>query len=228
MWTGVVDGHEQRVEVTGSVSRRVVWTIDGEVVLDKKTMDDKARLDGGDHGRLLVIHSGLGAPRRATVFPPGEGALSIAGVGGVDLTPEPGSKAAHYERRVIEHPRRHTLLATLGGVGSVVVPIVVAALLARVAVQLPWPSIDLPDLPLPDLPSLPRPDLPSLPLPDLPDVTVPEWLRRVLDYAKYVWPVVLAYVIARSEIARRRKQAERLEQPEEPGRSERSGESEQS
>ena len=35
------------------------------------------------------------------------------------------------------------------------------------------------------------------------------WLRWLLDKAKYVWPVVLAYVLARAEIKRRREQERR-------------------
>ena len=45
-------------------------------------------------------------------------------------------------------------------------------------------------------------------LPDLPDVSVPGWVEAVLDKVKYVWPVVLAFVLARAEINRRRKQDE--------------------
>jgi hypothetical protein len=60
--------------------------------------------------------------------------------------------------------------------------------------------VHLPNLPLPDLP-----DLPSIPWPGL---ELPGWVREVLDKAKYVWPVVLAYVLARAEIRRRRKQDE--------------------
>jgi hypothetical protein len=33
-------------------------------------------------------------------------------------------------------------------------------------------------------------------------------VRWLLDKAKYVWPVLLAYVLARAEINRRRKQDE--------------------
>lgn len=33
-------------------------------------------------------------------------------------------------------------------------------------------------------------------------------MRDVLDKAKYVWPIVLAYVLARAEINRRREQDE--------------------
>ncbi len=87
------------------------------------------------------------------------------------------------------------------GIAKVVVPLVAALLLARLT--LPHLSLGL------DLPSLPRPGLPSLPLPDLPDVTLPEQVRWVLENSKYVWPIVLAFVLARAEIRRRRRQDEK-------------------
>jgi hypothetical protein len=39
-------------------------------------------------------------------------------------------------------------------------------------------------------------------------VSPPGWVTWTLDHAKFVWPVVLAVVLARSEITRRRKQDE--------------------
>jgi hypothetical protein len=210
VWTDTVDGAEHRVEAGGSVSRTITWTVDGETVAERRTMDDKARLDGGEHGRLVVVHSALGTPRRATLHPPGDEAASLAGVGGRDLTPEPGSRAAAYEESVLRHPGRYTAIQTLGGVAKVLVPIVVAALLARVAFSLPLPDIDLPRIPRPDI-DLPVPSV-SLPDVDLPDVHVPGWVTWLLDKVKYVWPIVLAYVLARREIQRRRRQGERRDQ----------------
>ena len=66
----------------------------------------------------------------------------------------------------------YTLRATLGGTAGIVVPLVVAWLLARFAF-----SIDLPDLPLPDLPDLPSIPWPDIPWPDisLPDISLPGW-----------------------------------------------------
>ena len=49
----------------------------------------------------------------------------------------------------------------------------------------------------------------AIPLPDLPDWQLPDWLRWLLDKLKYIWPIVLAYVLARAEIKRRRQQDER-------------------
>lgn len=207
-WGLRVDGRTHRVEVRGSVSRRIQWWVDDELVLDKKSADDKPRLTAGERpelGTLALRFSGLGKPRRATVVPPGEL------LGGIDLDPEPGSPAASYEERVRAHPRRYAVIQTVGGVAAVVVPILVTLLFARLAftVNWPWPDWDLPRIPFPDW------DLPSIPLPDLPDLNLPGWVREVLDKAKYVWPIVLAYVLARAEINRRRKQDELREQARE-------------
>ena len=105
----------------------------------------------------------------------------------------------------------YTLRATLGGTAGIVVPLVVAWLLARFAF-----SIDLPDLPLPDLPDLPSIPWPDIPWPDisLPDWSLPGWVQEVLDLLKFLFPVVLAFVIARAEIRRRRKQDELRENGE--------------
>jgi hypothetical protein len=109
---------------------------------------------------------------------------------------------------VLDHPTRFALIATAGGVAKVVVPILLSLVVVRFAINLPWPH-----LPHPDLPDLPRVPWPDVPLPDLPDVHAPDWLRWLLDKAKYVWPVVLAYVLARAEIRRRREQEQRRAEP---------------
>jgi hypothetical protein len=156
-----------------------------------------------------VRFSTLGKARRATLFGPDEDVQALAGLGGIDLVPDEGSPAAAYEDRVRLHPGRYAAIATVGGVAKVVVPLVLGLVAIRFAVNLPWP--DLPSIPFPDLPDLPDvpwPDLPSIPFPDLPDVRLPDWLRWLLDKVKYVWPIVLAYVIARAEIKRRRTQDE--------------------
>jgi hypothetical protein len=209
VWTLEHDGHAHRVEAAGSASHQVRWLVDGDQVAEKKAWEEKLTLDGGERGTLVVRFSTLGKARRATLFGPAEDAQALAGLGGIDLVPAPGSAAAAYEDRVRLHPTRHALLATAGGVAKVVVPLLVGLLLVRFAIAVDWPDLPLPDLPdLPGLPDLPWPDLPGIPLPDMPDVRMPDWLRWLLDKAKYVWPVVLAYVLARAEINRRRKQDE--------------------
>jgi hypothetical protein len=195
VWTATLDGRTHRVEAIDGFRRRVRWWVDDELAGEQTSVDDKVRIEA-PAGRLEVRFSPLGAPRRATV-------------GEVDLVPEAGSKAARHEDAVRAHPERYALIAALGGAAKVVVPILLTLLLARLAFSIP---VDLPSLPLP---SIPTPDLPSLPLPDLPDLpdwSLPGWVERVLDVAHYVWPVVLAYVLARAEIKRRRRQDARREE----------------
>ena len=50
-----------------------------------------------------------------------------------------------------------------------------------------------------------------------PDWSLPGWVREVLDKAKYVLPVIIAFVLARAEIRRRRTQDELKAGMREPG-----------
>lgn len=203
VWTRTLEGQQHRVEATGSWRRTLTWSVDGETVVEKRSSEEKVRLDGGERGTVLVVHSLLGTPQRATLMRD-----QVRLTGGTDLTPEAGSRAEAHERAVLEHPTRYSILHGLGGVGTVVVPIVLLWLIAKLAPLIPWPSIDLPDLPSPniDLPSIPWPDLdlPSIPWPD---ITLPEWLAWILDKSEYVVPIVIAVVLARAEIKRRRRHA---------------------
>ncbi|MDZ5619836.1 hypothetical protein SFC88_03310 [Nocardioides sp. HM23] len=207
-WDLDVEGRHHRVEADGSTRHRVRWYVDDQLVAERTAMEDKIRLrpsgDAAGHGlgAVLVRFSTLGAPRRATRLPPDE-ALDVqlsTGVGGTDLVPERGSKAAQHDERMLAHPTRYTVIQTAGGVATVVVPLLVAALLARLAFSFDWPAI-----PWPDLPDIPWPEirLPGIPLPNW---SLPGWVREALGYAKYVWPVLLAFLLARAEIRRRRTQ----------------------
>jgi hypothetical protein len=209
VWTLAHDGRTHRVEASGSSAHLVRWLVDGALTAEKKSWDEKVSLDGAELGTVVVRFSTLGRPRRATWFGPDEDAQALAGLGGVDLVPTEGSAAAAYEEKVRLHPGRYAAIATAGGVAKVVVPLLLGLLAVRFAVNIPWPDLPLPNLP--DLPEIPWPDLPEVPwpdLPDLPDLRLPEWVRWLLDKVKYVWPVVIAYVLARAEINRRRKQDE--------------------
>lgn len=211
-WTLLAEGSRHTVTADTRTSRTITWSVDGEPVAERKSSEETVRLESEDHGAVEVRHTMLGAPRRATWYAPEEtGPASHAGIGGVDLEPEPGSRAAAYEQRLRDHPRRYATIETLGGVGKVVVPLVVAALLARFAFSFDLP-FSLPDWDLPDLPSIPFPDLPSVPLPDLPEISLPDWVARVVDAAKYVVPVVIALLLALAELRRRRTQDELREQ----------------
>lgn len=228
-WDLVAEGRRHRVETTGSVSRTLRWRVDGQVVAAKKSSEDTVRLkpgdrlkgedDGGpddppadaapDVGSVTVQYTGLGKPKRATWYPPADGAAVRAalGTGGIDLEPEPGSPAALREERIRQHPRRYALVATAGGVAKVVLPLLLGLLAVRLTVALPWPDWDLPSIPWPDvdLPSIPWPDV-DLPDVDLPDWQAPAWVRWIADKAQFVWPVLLAAYLARREIRRRREQ----------------------
>jgi hypothetical protein len=198
VWTLEHEGHEHRVVAGRNASHLVRWYVDGDLRAQRKTMKDKVTLaEPGGPARLLVYYSALGAPRRATLYPDGDDAAALVRLGGLDLVPEPGSGAESYDEKLREHPHRYAGLAAAGGAAKVIVPILLTFVVVHLAVNLPWPHI-----PFPDLPSVPWPDVPTPDLPDLPDV--PEWVWSVLSKAKYVWPVVVAYVIARAEIKRRR------------------------
>lgn len=213
---------EHVVEISDAgLQRRFVWTVDGEPVVETRTSDDRVVLDGGEHGALrLRMPTFVGPARRVTWWAPDqEGTLESeplaaahVGVGGVDLDPEPGSRAAEREAWIRAHPRQYTARRTGAAVAKVVAPLVLLWLLARFALPaIPWPDWDIPwpdwSIPWPQVPwpdwDIPWPQVP------LPEVTVPAWLRWVLDHAKYVVPVVVAAVLAQREIKRRREQDER-------------------
>jgi len=214
VWTLSIDGRSHRVESRGSFSRRLRWYVDDDLVAGHKSSEAKVRLSPDGRPELGIVgvrFSGLGSPRRATLFEPDETggvdptARAITGVGGIDLEPAPGSPAAAHEDKVRAHPRRYAAVLALGGVAKIVVPIILAALAARFAFALPLPDWDLPSIPWPDLPSIPWPDPPDIPWPDW---SMPGWLGWLLDKVQYVWPLLLAYVLARGEIRRRKQQDE--------------------
>ena len=214
-WELTVRGRHHRVEVEGSLSRTIRWYVDDVLVASKKTYEHDVQLEAeqGAGEAIGLTSSVLGRARRVTLFEGddamGAEARALLDMGGIDLDPEPGSPAALREQRIRAHPWRHTAIATAGGVAKVVAPLLLGLLVVSFAVNLPWPSwnipwpdIDLPTIPWPDL------DLPQLPWPDvdLPDWRVPDWVRWVLDKVAYVWPILLAFVLVRGEIRRRRKQ----------------------
>ena len=209
VWTLEHEGRQHRV-VAGRSARHVVrWYVDGELRAERGTMSDKVTLASPgpeDEAKLLVYYSALGAPRRATLYPDGDDATAVVRLGGIDLVPEPGSSAERYDDKLREHPNRYAGLAALGGAAKVLIPILLTVLAVRFAVSIPWPNVPFPDLPSPDLPSIPWPDIPT------PDWQVPDWVWWILDKAKYVWPVVVAYVIARAEIKRRKDRTQEPEQ----------------
>jgi len=203
------DGSQTRHRVSvraGGFSRVITWTVDETVVVERKSAEDKLVLTDPAYGALRLLFTGLGRSTRVTWFEPGVEAGAHVGLGGIDLDPEPGSKAARLEERMRAHPRRYAARHVVAGIAKVVVPILIAILVARFAVRIPWPDWNLPDI---DLPSIPWPYLPDL-VPDivLPDWSLPGWLLWLLDKVKFVLPVLFGIALARNELARRRKQDE--------------------
>ena len=220
IWTLEHEGRQHRVEAGGGAAHVVRWYVDDELLAEKKTWDDKVRVEApGDGGeKLLVRYSGLGKPRRATLVGKDEEVAALTGLGGVDLVPEPGSAGGGVratgarppdplrpdrDRRAASRRSWSRSCSAWSRSGSR------SACRSRTSRG-------------PDLPDLPSVPWPSIPLPDLPDWQLPDWVRWLLDKAKYVWPVVLAYVLARAEIKRRREQDRRVPSrpPRRPSRTE--------
>jgi hypothetical protein len=213
-WELVLRGQRHRVEMEGSLVRTTRWYLDDELVATKRSTRSSLSLAteaavGQAVGQAVGVSFGvLGDARRVTLFedddkmPATE--LADIGTGGIDLDPEPGSRGARREQRIREHPWRHTVIATLGGLAKVVAPLLAALLVVRVAIEVPWPRWNVP-WPEITLPSVPWPDVPW-PDVDLPDRLWPAWFRWVADKVSYVWPVLLALGLALAEVSRRRRQ----------------------
>ena len=104
-----VEGRAHRVEITdGALRREIRWYVDDEEVAQTKSADDKVTLkpEDADLGLVALRFSTLGRPRRVTLFEAGDEAEArvATGIGGIDLDPEPGSRAAAYEQKVREQP----------------------------------------------------------------------------------------------------------------------------
>lgn len=213
------EGAEHAVQIDDAgLGRTITWTIGGEEIATKKTSDDKVVLDGHEHGAIAVrLPTFVGPARRVTWWDGdtevGAAAAALTGIGGVDLDPEPGSKAAVREEWIRAHPKRYAAQRTAVAVAGVAVPLLAIWLLAQIPIpEIDWPDWDI-NIPWPDIPwpEIPWPSI-SLPKFSLFDFTVPEWVKTVADIGKYVWPVLLAAVLAQREVARRRRQDERKRQ----------------
>ncbi|QCX26992.1 hypothetical protein [Nocardioides jishulii] len=232
-------GHDHVVEVSDAgIRKRVVWRRGGKTVAVALTADDKAHLSAGsfpddvpewdaDRERLAALpeeeREALGAvslrlpalvgPTRRVTWH-SEPANAALGVGGIDLAPEEGSRAAARQDWIRRHPHLHALRAGLTKGGGIVASLLAILVLTRWV--LPWlsrlvPDWDLPSIRWPDwnLPSIPWPDisLPSIPWPDwdLPDLSLPPWVALLV---KYGVPVLFAVLLAVNEARRHRKQEE--------------------
>ncbi|NYE35055.1 hypothetical protein F4692_000159 [Nocardioides cavernae] len=204
-WHLALDDHEHVVEVTrGALVREAVWSRDGSEVGRKKTSDETIVIaPEGAGGAVRLKFPMAGPARRVTLH--GSEAEAHTGLGGSDLEPEAGSRAAARAEWIGRHPHLHTVRQTAIAAAGVGVPILLVWLLTLV----PWPSVDLPSIPWPDLPAIPWPDvdLPSIPWPDLPDLPdLPGWVD---DVRKWAIPILIAFFVARGEVKRRRKAEEK-------------------
>jgi hypothetical protein len=232
-WHLLRDGREHEVEIAeDGLRRRVTWRTDGTEVAATSTTDRRVVLAGGARGAVRVRLSELsGTARRVTWFaddgPAGAEAAAHVGVGGVDLRPVAGTGAAERDAWIRDHGRAFTLRRTAAAVAGVLLPVLLLWLLSRV--HLPWPDWQLPRIPWPDwdLPRIPWPDwhLPRIPWPDWDLPRVPDWVRELREKARYVVPVIVAFVVARGEVRRRRRLHEESADraPESPDRSDGEG-----
>jgi hypothetical protein len=131
------------------------------------------------------------------------------------FAPPPGSFAARLAAFANRHPRlwaaRHVALAIAKvGFGLLGLAVFVQVLLRQVLawlsgllpewdLRIPWPDIDLPDIPWPQIP---WPDI------DLPDLVAPGWLLVLIGTAKFWGPVLVAVGIAVVEVRRRRRRSD--------------------
>lgn len=211
-WHLTVDDRALEVAITSSGwGHEIVWRADGDEVTRKKTSDERVVLTDEEAGAIGVrLPKWTGPARRVSYYAPDDqdaATQAHLGVGGVDFDPEPGSAAAEREAWIRAHPHRYAARRVAAAVAGVAVPLLLLWLLARFALPaVPWPDWDLPDLPFPDLPSLPQIPWPDIPWPDLPNWSLPGWVQAVLDVLRYLWPVLLAAVIAYAELKRRRDQ----------------------
>lgn len=219
-WTATVDGVEHRVELRfGSWKQHIRWLIDGEEVATKSTSDDRTTLSTDGDGYTLRVHKARwsDSARRVRVFEgegPGPVAQALSGVGGTDLEPAAGTRAARRQQRMLEHPTRYTVQRAAGALAGILLPLGAIWLLGQLLSLLPKPNIDLPDAPdLPDL-NLPSISLPSIDLPtiiDLPDL--PAWVEQAAAAAGFISPVIIALVVARLEVRRRQRRAAERDAP---------------
>lgn len=213
-WQLDLAGERHEVVITDAVlRRRIVWTVDGEEVAVKKTSDERVALVADGHGSIALHFTMFGGARQVSWFKHDNEVAALAAgkllVGGHDLAPEPGSKAAKRLAWMGRHPRLYTARQTAIAVGGVFGALLGAWLAARLLGYfrgwLDWlnlPQIRLPRVPWPEI-DIPWPaiDWPDIPWPDF---NLPGWVGTALDVAKYAGIVLIALVVAVREVRRQR------------------------
>ena len=208
-------GSAHVVQITDTGLRRsIAWSLDDAQIATRTTSDERVVLDGGERGAVRArLPEFVGPARQVTWYPPdarlGARGSAEAGIGGIDFDPEPGSKAARRETSIREHPRRYATRRAAAATAGIVLPLLFLALLSRLDIpwphlSIPWPDWNLSSIPWP---SIPWPDI-AIPWPDWRLPALPPWIGAVLEKSKYVWPVLVALVLARGEVKRRRRQDE--------------------
>ena len=202
IWRVEQDGVTHAVQVgEKGLRREITWSVDGTVVATQRTSDQRVRLSAEEYGAIEVrLPAFTGPARRVSLH--GSQTAALTGVGGTDLDPAPGTAAARREAWIRDHPRQHAARRGAVAAAGVLLPLLLILLLPR----LPLPDIDLP-LPNWNMPDLPFPDIP---FPDIPRFSwsAPAWLREVLSWLKYVFPVLVAVGVAVAEVRRRQQQDE--------------------
>lgn len=203
------EDHEYVVAVEhGAFTREVVWAR-GETELGRKKTSDETIVLGAEDAQSAVRlkFKAFGPARRVTLH--ASEAEAHTALGGTDFEPKAGSKAAERVEWISRHPHLHTARQTAIAAAGVSIPILLIWLLSMVSwPSIPWPDINLPSIPWPDLPSIPWPDidLPAIPWPDVDLPSLPAWTEPV---RKFLVPVLIAFLIARGEVKRRRKAEEK-------------------
>ncbi|GAA1922473.1 hypothetical protein [Nocardioides hwasunensis] len=218
-WHLARGGHDHLVEVQqGALVRTVVWSRDGAELGRKRTSDETIVLAPDGAAAAVRLKFGWVGPARRVTLHDSE-TEAHTGLGGTDLEPEAGSRAAARAEWIGRHPHLHTARQTAIAAAGVGLPILLIWLLTLV----PWPSIDLPwpnlpSIPWPNLPSIPWPDvhLPSIPWPSIPwpDISLPSLPAWTEPVRKFLIPVLIAFFIARGEVRRRRRAEAEAEQSE--------------
>lgn len=206
--------HLLELQPDGVFNRTFRWTVDDGEVAAKRTSDDRFTLVADGQPMALSIRMATfgDSARRVALFTGDNTAVvhaaAATGLGGTDLDPDPGTRAARRNEMMAAHPWRYTAKRTITAIATIALPILFFWLLSQLLGVLPKPDIDLPEIPLPDV------DLPDVPLPDidLPSIDLPElpgWVKQLRALAPYVVPVGIAFAIARVEVRRRRQALER-------------------
>ena len=206
------DRRAHRVEISdGALRREIRWYVDDELVATTKSADEKVTLKPEDPelGLLALRFSMLGHPRRATLVRAGRGGGREGGgraSAASTSTPSPGRAPRRTSRRCG---------STRAGTPRSRPPAAWPRWSCRCCSCLPAAAVHVLAAAARREPAEHPPARPARPAVDPVAGHQPArtgrcraGCARCWRRSKYVWPVVLAFVLARAEIRRRRKQDE--------------------